>query len=80
MGTQTWNAKPHRNAFRQQNEREHEGGLGGGVKKEKEEQGRWEGGKNEPEKLLGFGGGQENQTTNQETQLCSSFGENASYK
>lgn len=39
-----------------------------------------EGGMNQ-KSCWGVGGGsQENQTTNQETQLCSSFGENASYK
>lgn len=65
--------------------RGHEGELGGGseVERKKKEQGKWKGGKNEPEKLLRWGWGQGVKKTkrqNQETQLCSSFGENASYK
>lgn len=65
--------------------RGHEGGLGGGseVERKKKEQGKWKGGKNEPEKLL-VGRGQEGvkktKRQNQETQLCSSFGGDASYK
>lgn len=63
--------------------RGHEGGLGGGseVERKKKEQGKWKGGKNEPEKLL-WGGRRESRKPNDKTRKhsFSSFGENASYK